>query len=125
MLKGSFQMRPRQKGFTLIELVVVIVILGILAAVAIPKYTDLAASARTASAQGLCGALASSAVLLYASNKVPTSGANIIAGTSYSATDFTAVTNALGATGCTFSVTPSGGAATACTLVPLSVCNAL
>lgn len=58
----------KQQGFTIIELVVVIVILGILAAVAFPKFQDLSGDARTAVLQGAGAALKSAAVISYAKN---------------------------------------------------------
>lgn len=55
----------RQGGFTLIELVVVIVILGILAVTAAPRFLNLQGDARESSLQGLKGAMAGAAGIVY------------------------------------------------------------
>ena len=62
-------MKHAQRGFTLIELVMVIVILGVLAAVAIPKFVDLKTDAYLASAKGFAGALGSANAINYAACK--------------------------------------------------------
>ena len=59
-------MRRTNKGFTLIELIMVIVILGILAAFALPRFADMSSDAKDASIKGLAGSIKSAMAISHA-----------------------------------------------------------
>ena len=80
-------MRMRQKGFTLIELMIVVAIIGILAAVAVPAYSDYTVRAKVTEAITAAGAAKTSvADYYYANGELPTSNdeAGLATGTDYS-----------------------------------------
>ena len=69
-------LRKNQKGFTLIEIIAVLVILGILAAVAIPKYLDMRTDAITNAAKGALSELNARERLQLAQSKLQDAAAN-------------------------------------------------
>lgn len=84
--------RKNEKGFTLVELVLVIVVLGILAAVAIPRFLDLQGSAQQARNKGALAALRGAITLLHAQYLLDTTS-------TYDATSVLNQTDLAGTTG--------------------------
>lgn len=69
MRTQRLSVRLMHSGFTLIELIIVIVIVGIMAAIAIPKYNDMTTEARLSALKGVGGSIASAAATNYALKK--------------------------------------------------------
>ena len=114
-------MKNEQRGFTLIELVMEIVILGVLAAVAIPKFVNLKGDAELAAVQGVAGGLSSASSINYAAKSVKSTNGQAVAKCSDAFTLLQGGTASAPAVGYAISGTDTavavGVASSACTIV--------
>lgn len=83
----NFQKTSKQKGFTLIELIIVIIILGILAVTAAPKFLDIQTDAQISAMNGIEGALRSASQIAHSAALIDSDGTISLEGGNYTTVD--------------------------------------